>query len=292
MNEPTPRTSRLALAGGIAAVIAIGGTGFLLGRKTAEPPAPPRTVVVAAPTPAPSPSPDVPEGLDRAGLLALAAAAADAAAQGGKPGAVVTRAIGRRFSIVLPFGCSGQLADDDRTSTGWRYDPDTKALRVQVASNAWTPADWWPDPSPGDVEAIEGFWISRPWSTSEACPPAATAPAASDAEPVTLPGQTLALGQVFREGGARQGRRDAAPYVAVVRVEPDAVRAAAGFRVRLAGQIAALPDGSAVRCRQPGGAEQRPICLVGATFEDVVIENPTTGETLAHWSGADTHRAL
>ena len=52
MREPSARTSRLAIAAGLAAFIAIGAGGFLLGRATAPkapPPAP--APVVAAPTP-------------------------------------------------------------------------------------------------------------------------------------------------------------------------------------------------------------------------------------------------
>ena len=52
MEEPSARTSRLALAGVVAAALVVGGVGFLLGRNTAEP----AQIVVAPPTPAPEPS--------------------------------------------------------------------------------------------------------------------------------------------------------------------------------------------------------------------------------------------
>src|SRR3546814_4597577 len=41
MQEPSVRTSRLAIAGGLAAILVVGGGGFFLGRTTA--PVPPRS---------------------------------------------------------------------------------------------------------------------------------------------------------------------------------------------------------------------------------------------------------
>jgi len=286
MKEPTPRTSRIALAGGALAVLAVAGAGFVAGRGSVAPSAAP-TMPLAAKTvtPQPDPSPASPERLDRAGLLALAAAAADARSSDRHLPAEIEQAVGRRFSIALPFGCAGPLGDADATGTGWRYDADTGALRLQVASTRWTPQEWFDDAAPDDIESVEGFWLSRPWTSTEACPSAAAPAAAAGVEPVTLAGQSLAIGQLFRDGGARQDRRDGDPYVAVVRIEPDALHADAGFRIRLTGQLTGLPDGGAVRCRQPGGPDQRPICLVAATFDDIAIENAATGKTLARWPG-------
>ena len=179
----------------------------------------------------------------------------------------------------------GPLGATDLTGTGWRYDADRSALRLQVASTRWAPQDWFGEGSPADVEAVEGFWIPRPWTSAESCPRIDTPAAAAGIEPVTLAGQTLAIGQAFGKGGARQDQRDGEPFVAVVRSAPDAVRTGAGFRARLTGQLNELPGGGAVRCRQPGGSDQRPICLIGATFDEIAIENATTGETVAQWPG-------
>ncbi|URW75389.1 hypothetical protein M9980_12740 [Sphingomonas donggukensis] len=287
MKEPTPRTSRLALAGGALAVLAVGGAGFVAGRGSVAPAPAPSATVATAPLPEPVPSPATPARLDRAGLLAFASAAADATASGRPLASDTARVTGRRFSIALPFGCGGPLGDADATGTGWRYDAERGALRLQVASTRWAPQEWLGDAPPADIEAVEGFWVPRPWTGSEACPTAAAPAAAEGIEPVTLAGQSLAIGQMFRSGGARQDRRDGAPYVAVVRTAPDAVRAEKGFRVRLTGQLADVPGGAA-RCRQPGGPDQRPICLLTATFDEIAIENAATGETLARWPGGSS----
>lgn len=68
------------------------------------------------------------------------------------------------------------------------------------------------------------------------------------------------------------------------------VRGEAGFRLRLTGSIAAAPDGVPVACRQPGGPEQRPVCLVAADFDEVGIEIAATGKTLVTWNVAAVGR--
>jgi hypothetical protein len=284
MEEPSPRSSRLALAGALLAAIAVGGAGFLLGRATterapvaAEPPA-------AIPAPKPAPEPVLSGALGRAELIALAAAAADAVAAGREPGPEVANADGRRFELRLPFGCAGAAADDSHPAMRWRYDKDAKALRIHVGPATWTAQEWWPADNSGGVESIEGFWIERPWTSSEACPAGGDRAVAAGTEPVTLPGQSLAVGQLFLAGGGRGGRRDGKPYQAVVRVEESDLKTEQGLRLRIGGRIARAPGGGPVRCRQPAGPEQRPICLVSVVMDEIAIENPATGETLATWS--------
>lgn len=283
MEEPSLHDSRLALAGGLAAAILVGGAGFLIGRVTSEQPPEPPPPVIAAPATKVEPEPGPPLGiLGRPDLIALAALAADAAATGKAPASEVGESAGRRFEIRLPFGCDGAADAADTAPMRWRYDPEDGALRIHVAPVAWSAEDWWSTDAPAGVEVIEGFWITRPWTSSEACP-AGARPAASGTEAVTLPGQTLALGQIFFAEGARRDRRDGQPYETIVRVPEDQLDASQGFHVRLSGRIARGPTGP-VRCRQPAGAEQRPICLVSVVMDEVAIENPATSETLATWS--------
>ena len=243
MKEPSPRTSRLALTAGIAAFVVVGGGGFLLGQRTVRqpPPATAMTPAPIAPTPTPSPGEATARTIDRAALLSLASAAADAASRGAAMPAALTDSVGRSFSIALPFGCEGPANEQSEASMRWRYDAETQALRLHAAPVAWSPSDWWEGAPPADVETIEGFWIPRPWSTSEACP-ATRAPAAADgAEPITLPGQTLAIGHAFGSDGARQGRRDGQAYTAVLRTAADAISATKGYHLRLRGRIVAVP---------------------------------------------------
>lgn len=292
MEEPSPRKSRLVLAGGLAAAIVVGGAGFLLGRGTTE-----RTqVVVAPPAAEPASKPvSVPEPsalagpLGRSDLINLTAAAADATAAGRPLGADVAQAAGRRFELRLPFGCSGPAAENSGAAMRWRYDAEDQALRFHVDPVTWSGDEWWTGASATAIETIKGFWITRPWTGSEACPMPGERTFAPGAEPVTLPGQTLAVGQVFFAQGARGGSRDDEPYEAVVRVPEDELNTSEGFRLRVSGRIAGNRGIGPVQCRQPGGPEQRPICLVSVVMDEVAIENPASGETLATWNVARAH---
>lgn len=284
MEEPSPRNSRLALAAAVGAVLIIGGGGFLLGRGTTE-----RTQVVVAPpaaksAPKPAPEPVLDGALGRADLIALAAAAADAVAAGRNLGPEIAAADGRRFELRLPFGCSGPASENSIQAMRWRYDAEDQALRIYVDPVTWTAQDWWPDNAAAGVEAVEGFWITRPWTSSEVCPAGGDQPAALGAEPVTLAGQTLALGQIFSAEGSRGGRRNGKPYEATVRVPKGELSASNGFRLRISGRIARTRSTGPVQCRQPAGSEQRPICLISVLMDEVAIENAATSETLANWS--------
>lgn len=246
-------------------------------------------MVAPAPVAEPSvePTPEPTSGvLGRSDLLALAAQAADAAAQGRAPGAELGRIEGRRFELRLPFGCNGPAAENSNAPTFWRYDPETQALRVHVTPIVWAPEDWWVNDPPPDIDTIEGFWIMRPWTSSEECPSGGHTAAPVGAEAVTLPGQTLAIGEITSAVGAREGRRDGKPYQAVIKVPEDELHISKGFRLRIKGRVTGMPSGGPVRCQQPAGPDQWPICLIGAMTDEVAIENPATGETLATWSVA------
>lgn len=284
MEEPSPRSSRLALAGALVAAIAVGGAGFLLGRSTSERPPAAVAPPVALPVPKPAPEPVGSGVLGRADLIALVAAAADAAAAGRDPGPEIAQADGRRFELRLPFGCSGPAGEDGAGAMGWRYDSKAQALRIQVDPNIWTAQDWWPADAASGIEAIEGFWVERSWTSSEACPEGGERTAAAGSEPVTLPGQTLALGQIFLAESGRGGRRDGKPYETVVPVAEDQLDTSRGFRLRISGRVARAGNVGLVRCRQPAGPEQRPICLVSVVMDEVAVENSASDAVLATWS--------
>jgi hypothetical protein len=280
MLEPSVRTSRLAIAGGLAAVIVVGGAGFILGRGTAAPaPEPATPVAIATPAPTPSPSPENPSLLDRAALIALAGRAADAFASGDPMPATVTDAADRRFDLLLPFGCAGPTAEGSKLPLRWRYEEARQTLRLHVETTEWQASEWNVDPKAGS-DAIRGFWVTRPWSSSGACPSPVGQAMATGIEPITLPGQTLAIAQ-FR---ASAERRDDHAFTVVQRTPAATIDTSRGFRVRLTGRIARLPGGGPVRCVQPGGIEQRPICVIAASVDEVRIENAANGAVLGTWN--------
>lgn len=283
MDEPSPQNTRLALAGAVAVILMVGGAGFFLGRGTAEQP----PVEVAPPQAAPKPTPkprQVPAVVGRAELIRLAAAAADAAAGGSDLAPQIAQVAGRRFELRLPFGCHGPAREDSNDMMRWRYDAKDQALRIHVSPVSWGPQDWLEVNGVADVETIEGFWITRPWTSSEACPVEADRPTALGVEPLMIPGQTLALGQLFFEDGTRRGRRDGAPYESVVRIPEDALDVSEGLRLRISGRIARARGFGPIECRQPTNAEQRPICFVSVVMDELAIENPVSKKTLATWS--------
>ncbi|WP_131819165.1 hypothetical protein [Sphingomonas jatrophae] len=245
-----------------------------------------------APQPAPPPRVEPPAEriVQRADIVGLADAAADAAASGAQLPATATGLVGKRFELVLPFGCDGPTPEGSSASLQWRYDAAASALRIKAVPTAWAKAEWWQTP-PDTVEAMEGFWIERPWSSSTACPAAPAISTAPGSDAFTLPGQTLGIVQLIGAGASRQLVRDGKPYEAVVRVAPDAVNLSQGLRLHLAGRIGGFPDGQPTRCVQSGGREQRPVCLVAAAIEKIEIRNPASGETLAVWEPTADARA-
>jgi len=284
MQEPSVRTSRLVIAGGLATAIVVAVSGFFVGRLT-MPHAAPAPAAQSAPSPAPPvvPTPpriDVPRTLNRADLLDLGNRAADAFASGAPVPPEVTSAAGRRFDAVLPFGCDGPASKGSTAPLRWHYEIDKQTLRIHVAPNRWEAQDWSITATDEAGPSFEGFWMSRPWSSAEQCPHARGEAVATTGQPVTLPDQTLALAEILAEGG----RRSARPFETVQRMSPDRFSAAQGFRLRVTGRIERLPGAELVRCIQPAGIEQRPICLIAVTFDDIRLENPMGGETLAIWS--------
>lgn len=245
--------------------------------------APPIAASASKPAPAP---PLLPRVLGRADLIALAAATADAVASGNDPGPEIAEADGRRFELRLPFGCNGPAEEGSNAAMRWRYDADEEVLRIHVAPVTWLTEDWWPGAAPAGIGAIEGFWITRPWTSSERCPEGRDRPAAVDVDPVALPGQTLALGQIFLVEDPRDAKRNDNIYDTVVRVSEDGFDPSDGFRLRISGRIVQTRGAGPVWCRQPAGPEQRPICIVGVVMDEISIENAASGQTLATWSVA------
>ena len=280
MQEPNPRTSRLVIAGGVAAVIVISGGGFLVGRATAPvPPAPP-PVVIEPPTLLPVPEVRI---IRRRDLIALAEQAADAFASGKPLPASIRDAAGRHFELVLPIGCAGPSEPNSTLSMQWRYDEGEQALRVSVTPVTWRAAEWGFENSSG-AAAAEGFWITRPWSALETCAPHYAQATPAGVEPVTLSGQTLAVAQFVTDDAERNNRRIGNPFETVQRLPIDRIDPQQGLRLRVKGRIARLPDNTPARCIQPGGPDQRPICVIGVRMDEITIENPASEEALATWT--------
>lgn len=279
MREPSLRNSRLVIAGGFIAAIALSGAGFLLGRSTSPRPTPPAQVAMTPPVIAMAPTEiEAPRILGRADIIALASRAADAYASGAPLPVEVTALMGRRFELALPFGCEGMAPEKNVAPLRWRYDADKETLRIHAAPTSWTAADWGFTDQGMAGSRFEGFWVNRPWTSAERCPH--TGYSSTEGQPVMIAEQTLAVAEVMPGDGETRDRR---PYEIVTRLVPQKLAADQGFRLRLMGRIESLSGDRPIECKQTAGIEQRPICLVAISLDEVRVENSLKNETLATW---------
>jgi hypothetical protein len=246
----------------------------------------------------PQPPAPVPT-LDRAGLLGAIAAAAATHSAGTDDTPVQRKLAGRRFTLRMPFACPGieSAAGDpfaltvrpDGRSYEIRAEPSVSAAEVGIAVANGEPA--------GTVEAIEGFWIERPWLLAGTCPPpqvetdAATAPrppAEAEERPVRAPlgpspepERTAGIVQIITDADSRVGLRSGRDYRVVVRLAEGEARPA-GLVLLVEGRLRAWPGGKVVRCIGRGVAA-RPACVAAADVDRVAFVRIDNGEVLSEW---------
>lgn len=244
--------------------------------------------------------------LDRAGLLSLVARAASSTAAGANDTEAQRGLDGRQFEIRIRFGCDGpseKLAD---SPLGWSLGKDGKTLRLRAAPTV--PAD---DQlvrkiiGEAKIEAVEGFWIPRPWLLDATCPagqvpvpakspesPAADKPAAAADEPPSAAETPSApaprwprigLAQFYMESDSRTGRRDQRAYEAVKTLDDQVPVGESGFNLVLSGRLKALSGRQVIQCAA-ANPDSPPECLVSAEFDQVWIESPDGKATIAQWS--------
>ena len=224
---------------------------------------------------------------------------------------------GRTVSVRLPFGCGGEAAvagEAGGLPRLVRNADGSLALTVtpeDLGASALVPATR--EGSVDKWEAVEGFWIARPWSGLDACP-ASTAVAAPAPElapspaqtaiktpaegktteakvvddvaapPIVQPERSAGLAAVFETGGSRLGRRQGQAYVHVIRGEKGVAPTPApgGYALRLEGRLTAFADGKAVHCVQQD-AESRPVCIAALRLDRLAFEDGATGALLSEW---------
>lgn len=266
----------LTIAFGMAGLSACGETPTV-GPKQAERKAPEPQA-----TPPSKPALVADPALTRSDLIAAAAQAASLYA-GGTSSAPESDLVGRSYSVRVAFGCDGPEAPEAETPglAHWTWGDDRKTIRL-----AMLPADWKGSAMIAQAgasqswEAVEGFWIPRPWLMSDGCSTVTRDPlqAATAAFP-----QTLGLAAVFEEGGSRIGRRDGRAYQFTVRAEKDAplTPPANGYRLLFEGRVKTFPSGRAIECRA-SGPDERPVCVLATQLDRVAFED-AEGAVLAEW---------
>jgi hypothetical protein len=249
--------------------------------------------VEAVPTEAPEPAltPTAPltprpeTALSRGELVNAAGQAASTYARGQTP-TTTDPLVGRSFAVRMPFGCGGpSTAVDGAASNGlarWTWGPDRKTIQISMTPGDWTASALTvPVGSEPVWEAVDGFWIPRPWLAAEACPQVPGDPlqtAGASASP-----QTVGIAAVFEAGSSRIGRRSGRAYAFTVRAQGDEPVLApdGGYRLLLEGRVVGFPGGRAIRCLAPG-PDQRPVCVAAVQLDKVAFED-AAGATLSEW---------
>ncbi len=212
--------------------------------------------------------------IDRAAFLEAIAAAASAHTAGDdkQPDTLVDR----RFSIRLRFGCGGPSPEGSDESIRWTTGADAQSIRVRaepdLVSTGLAPLTI----TTLGVEAIEGFWVPRPWLKRDICPAQPLEEAASAAAP------TVGLAQYFTADDSRVKRRSGRAYESVVRIAGPEEMPRNGLTLVLEGRFRAWPNGRVVRC-WGSGINSPPSCVASVHLDRAAIERPEDNGALAEW---------
>lgn len=245
-------------------------------RQAAPAKAAPDPPAAAAPILAPPAPP-----LRRGDLVAAVARAASAYAAGEAYPSSDQAMVGRRFEVVIPFGCSGPnpaTADPAR----WDFDLPKRTITLTAQPQIWTDTPW-VRALLGDAayDRVDGFWIPRPWMEGERCPEPRTAPPGAPPAAPSEPG--VGLVRLFDAEASRAGRRDARPYEVVRKAEEaELATTAHEYRLVLSGRISGFTRREPIRCHA-ASVDQRPACLIAVEIDRVAFVEPATGEVLAEW---------
>lgn len=236
--------------------------------------------------PEPTPIISVPTTLTRAALLAATSRAAAAYAAGERMEGEDSL-VGRRFALRVPFGCNGpQPTAAESAGDGlarWSWGPESQTIQLTLTPGDWLNTALISGAADGsDWEAVEGFWIPRPWLTAGDCSTVRADPLQSgDGAPSP---QTVGLAAVFTKEDSRVGRRNGRAYAFTIRPTGDTPLAApvGGYRLVLEGRLASFPDGRAIRCRA-SSPDQRPVCIAAIRLDRVAFTNADSSVLLSEW---------
>lgn len=264
----------------------------------------------------PKPQPPI----DRASLLAAVAEAASATSAGTEMPKSVRSLDGRQFEIRIRFGCSGPAADLTERWLGWSFDPEERRIRVRAMPTISSDEPLVEQIGGEQIEAVEGFWVPRPWLLVSVCPAAAAArratpeeqsqatenqqvaqpaakgqardkpqptktaedPAADGAGEPLPAAPRIGIAQFFTREDPRSRRRDMRPYQAAHTLPEGKALSSQGYNLVLSGRLRAVPGSGVIHCISRS-ADTPPECIVSAEFLRVWIEKPDTREVIAEW---------
>lgn len=238
--------------------------------------------------------PSVPRlaSLDRSAIFSAVAQAASAHAAGTDDSAAQRTLDGRQFELRIRFGCRGPSTALREEWLGWSFDEASRTLRVRARPTLAGEDPLVQELSGGAFEAVEGFWIPRPWLLQPICPATSAVEAApldemaEQAAKIDEPSPRwprMGIAQFFAETDPRTARRSMRPYEAVKTLGPGAPIGSQGFDLVLSGRLKALPDNRVIACSAKG-PQNPPECVVSADFDRVWIEASGSEEVIAEWS--------
>lgn len=288
-NKPAPKDRKPSYISPLIIGVLVAGLGaviFLRSPET-EAPKPAQTAETPAPPAAPvvPPKPVVaaaPPPLNREDLIFEARRAASEFAATGKLAPSAESLVGRRFVVSIPFGCGGAQSSTPGSQLSVSYDATNQSITLMAQPGVWTTlpliqtlAD------PAAIDAVEGFWIPRPWTSAESCPPQITYPSPPTPTPSTA--QTIGLAQLFPAGGSRLSRHAERPYQFTRKLPAgDTAMLANTYRLVLEGRITGFDKDNAMRCWMEASNHQ-PVCLYAVTFERVAFQDES-GKQIANWT--------
>ena len=240
--------------------------------KAAPPPI--ADAVEKAPSAVPLPAP----ALDRAALLEAVGKAASAYAAGVDDSAAQAALDGRRFAVKLRFGCQGPAEEGSGAPLRWRVKSDS-SLEITATPDLSLAAPELAGAVTQTVEAVEGFWIARPWLLSDACPAVrndVNAPPAS-------PDHSVGIAQYSTTEGSRTERRSGRPYVSIAPLKPGEPLPQDGFVLLLEGRLQGWPGGPPIHCSTTA-AGARPSCIASVRLDRVAVTRPGDGGVIDEWT--------
>lgn len=225
--------------------------------------------------------------LDRERLLFAVARAASDFATGRNDRERQLQLDGRRFEVRLRFGCEG----DDMATRRWSFDEPSRVLRIRVEPELSATGLAIEALGLEPFEAVEGFWIRRPWLLQAACstrraPPESDAEGRSSSkeggEELGAEQPRIGIAHFFTEQDSRTLRRDNRAYEATIRLANEEEPSTTGYDLVLSGRLTRMPDGRVIACAG-GVASVPPRCIVSADFDRVTLARPDR-TVVAEWS--------
>jgi hypothetical protein len=259
--------------------------------------------------------------LSREQLLMAVVRAQSAHALGEDDRTVQSELDGDRFELRIRFGCGEAPVEPVPGNLQVSRDEEARRFDVSAAPDVNLEDPVVAALAGETVEAVEGFWVPRSWLLRPGCAPApAVAPPAAEAAPeeeeakakgavrartgsrtaarepiVPTPAAAPAgpvpaasviprvgIAQFFTENDSRLQRRNERAYSAVVRASETEPAGTQGYDLVLTGRLRADADGRVIRCASPDAA-RAPVCLLGAEFDRVAIEDVERTRVLAQW---------